>query len=79
MTEFTTKRYTLTAEKVAEIFQYHIQYVRILARTQKLPAIKRRRQWLFCEEEILEYFKENIEERHGRNERNADKASDLFH
>ncbi len=66
MPEYLTKDYTITAEEVAELLSYNIQYVRILARTGKLPALKRGRVWMFCEAEIWDFLErythEEIEE-----------------
>lgn len=41
------RRYTLTTDDVAAILGYNVQYVRQLAASGYLPAVKRRRQWFF--------------------------------
>ena len=50
--------YNLTAEDVAKIYNYNIQYVRDLARYGKLPALKRGRKWLFSKEELQDFFRQ---------------------
>ena len=80
---YTTNKYTLTAAQAADFLGYHEQYVRILARKGKLPAIKQFRKWLFCAEELTEHFEDYtkktlLEERHAKNDRRSAKTSDLF-
>jgi hypothetical protein len=72
------EQYTLTTEDVAEKLQYNIQYVRILAKQGKIPAIKRFRQWLFCEQEITEFFASNMERSVGTSDTNDTAGSDLL-
>ena len=55
---YLTEDYTLTSDGAAELLGYHVQYVRILARGGRLPAIKRYRQWYFNEKEIMEHLRE---------------------
>lgn len=54
-------RYNLTAEEIAEKLGYNVQYVRTLAASGKLPAIKRFRQWLFDEQEVFEALRQETE------------------
>ena len=49
--------YTWTSEDVAKALRYNVQHVRKLAAEGQLPAIKRRRQWMFSEPEILAYLR----------------------
>lgn len=50
-------RYNLTTAALAAKIQYHPQYVRFLAASGKLPAIKRGRAWLFCADEVFQHLK----------------------
>ncbi len=67
------KNYDMTCEEVVEVLKYNIQYVRILAREGKLPAVSLRRQWFFCREDIMveaaEQTKEVINARVKRSEK----------
>lgn len=85
----TEKIYDITeyrepAEEIAAVLQYNVQYVRILARTGKLPAIKRGRQWMFCKQEILDNLRDSnpskntIDERQTKDEERIAQESDLF-
>lgn len=49
--------YNLTCDDIARKLGYHPQYVRYLASHGKLPGIKRIRQWLFNEQEVLEFLR----------------------
>jgi hypothetical protein len=55
---YTLQDYNLTVQEIAEILGYTPQRVRTLAQTRRLPSIKRFRQWLFCEQEVLETLKQ---------------------
>lgn len=46
----------LTTAELAAKLRYHPVYVRHLAATGKLPAVKRGRAWLFDEVEVLRYL-----------------------
>ena len=50
-------QYTLDSKELAKKYGYHVNYVRFLAAGGKIPALKRGRKWLFCEAEVLAYFK----------------------
>lgn len=45
-----------SANEVAEIFKYHPERVRTLAREGKIPALKRGRVWLFEIEKLQAHF-----------------------
>jgi len=57
MTEANLTGYNLTTFQIAEKLGYHPQYVRALALSGKIPALKRGRAWLFSEAEVLKHFK----------------------
>ena len=59
--EYLTKDYNMNAEEVAEVLRYNVQHVRILARTGMLPALKRGRVWMFCEEQLWDFLERNTE------------------
>jgi len=50
-------RYNLNSVELAQKLGYHPQYVRYLASMGRLPAIKRGRMWMFCEDEVFEFFR----------------------
>lgn len=52
------EKYNTTTEEIAKILGYHIQYVRFLAASGKLPAVKRGRAWRFDQAEVLAFLKQ---------------------
>lgn len=54
-------KYNLTAAGLAAKIQYNVQYIRTLARTKKIPALKRGRAWLFNGDEVLQHLKAETE------------------
>jgi len=52
MKQYPISKYTMTTEDVAKVLGLCTQWVRIKARTGRLPALKVGREWKFCEEEI---------------------------
>ncbi len=58
MDGYLTKDYNLEVADVAEMLGYHPQYIRILAKNGKIPALKRFHKWLFVEQEIIEFLQE---------------------
>ena len=88
MTAYTTESYNLDTKEAGELLGYHPQYIRILTRKGQLPALKRYRQWFFCERELKENLGKfaNItkrahclkeEERHA-NDKGSARTSSLF-
>jgi len=57
MSNHPIEDYTLTAEDVSEMLNYNLDYVRQAAHNGTLPAIKRIRQWFFCQEELEELLR----------------------
>lgn len=55
---YTTKDYTLDSVDAQRISGYNLVYLRHLASTGKLPAVKRFRRWWFCEAELREVLKD---------------------
>lgn len=86
--KYSLSKYTMTVQEVAEMLNYNNQYVRMLAREGRLPALKTGRKWLFCEQELLDRLrsltkdavKKNIQnERHALDETEGfAETSDLF-
>ena len=62
MESVPVKNYTLSTSDVARIFGYHVQYVRFLTSTGRLPAIKRFREWMYDEQEIRATFEQLAKE-----------------
>lgn len=81
-----TLNYTLGTEEIAKKLGYHVQYVRFLAASSKIPALKRGRKWLFNEQEVLEFFKSQTPElktptpqkEHNNDRRKDDNGADLL-
>ena len=46
----------LTAKQVGGMLDYTPRYVRRLARTRQIPALKVRRRWIFPRQRILEWI-----------------------
>lgn len=61
-TKYLTEDYTLDTSEAASLLNYHPQYVRILARTGKLPAVKVLGSWRFCRQQILDGLREGTRE-----------------
>lgn len=74
----------VTSDVMAAKLGYHVQYLRDLARLEKIPAVKRGRAWLFDEVEVAKFLetqtkaakKELKENQYGR--RATDEGSDLL-
>lgn len=77
MTEYPLESYNLTTREVADKLGYGQNHVRLLAKEGRLPAKKRFRQWLFCEEEIEEFFANQTTEALSNAASDAD-ASDIL-
>jgi len=56
MSKYPLEKYTMTTRETAEKLGYKPNHVRTLAATSILPAVKRFRQWMFCEAELEEFF-----------------------
>ena len=56
--KYDIRDYQWTTEDIQQHLGYNRQYVRVLAKSGKLPAIKRFRQWMFCKAEVEAYFGE---------------------
>jgi len=54
-------RYSTDTLGIARKLGYHVQYVRLLASSGKIPAMKRGRKWLFDEAEVLAFFKKQTD------------------
>ena len=54
----TLTDYNLSVEDLSRMLGYTPQRVRALAASGKLPALKRFRQWMFCEKEVFESIKQ---------------------
>ena len=73
--------YTLNTVSAAKKLGYNVQYVRFLASQGKLPALKRGRQWIFSEAEILNFLKSetnNVLEGNNRGRRKDDEGNSLL-
>lgn len=55
---YTTKDYTLNSEDAQRISGYNLVYLRHLASTGRVPAVKRFRKWWFCEAELREHLED---------------------
>lgn len=49
-------RFTDTVEEISKKTGYNKQYIRVLAKSGKIPCLKRGRRWLFCPSEVEEHF-----------------------
>ena len=59
---YPISRYQTDSRDMAKILGYNRQYLVTLAKQGKVPAKKRFRQWLFCEQEVLDFFNTQTEE-----------------
>jgi excisionase family DNA binding protein len=51
---------TLNIEETAKLLKVHIETVSRLAKTGQLPGAKIGRAWVFLEEDLIEYLREQI-------------------
>lgn len=58
-------KYNLDTKMLAEKLGYHLQYVRFLASTGALPAVKRGRAWRFNGDEVLKHLKKETNAKSG--------------
>lgn len=54
--KYDIRDYQWTTDDIHKYLGYNRQYIRVLAKSGKLPAIKRFRQWMFCKEEVEAFF-----------------------
>lgn len=73
----TIDRYKLTAQEIADKLGYNVQYVRWLAKTKQLPAIKRIREWRFDEAEVYDFLKKQTDSK-GLNAEETPSLGDLL-
>ena len=59
---YPTEDYRLSATDAADLLGKCLQYVRILARTGRIPAVKVCGQWKFCKQQILDQVRQDTEE-----------------
>jgi excisionase family DNA binding protein len=52
---------TLNLEETAKLLKVHIETVSRLAKTGQLPGAKIGRAWVFLEEDLIEYLREQIQ------------------
>ena len=81
MINYPIEDYKLNTQGAASLLGRHVQYVRILARTGKLPCIRNGGQWMFCKQELLDNLRNDTEqtiERQDTNEQRPSTESDLF-
>ena len=79
--EYKIEDHKMTVAEVATLLNMHVQYVRILARTGKLPAYKFGGQWRFCKQQLLDQLREdtgNAVKKEDTNEKSIANSSDLF-
>lgn len=75
MRQTSLDKYRLTTKDLAEKLGWNRNYIRRLAASGRLPAIKLLRKWQFCEEELLKFLKNEVER---SNDDQPVKASDLL-
>lgn len=56
------ERYSMTVAQIAKRLGYNEQHVRRMAKTGKLPAIKRIRQWMFDPIEVEQFLQDKTTE-----------------
>ena len=61
--KYDIRDYQWTTEDIQKYLGYNRQYIRVLAKSKKLPAIKRFRQWMFCQAEVEAFFDKHEEEK----------------
>ena len=54
--KYDIRDYQWTTKDIQEHLGYNLQYIRVLAKSGKLPSIKRFRQWMFCQAEVEAFF-----------------------
>ena len=52
---------TLNSEETARFLKVHIETVSRLAKTGQLPGAKIGRSWVFLEEDLIEYLREQVQ------------------
>ena len=69
-TTYPTEDYQLNTTDAADLLGKHIQYVRILARTGKIPAVRSCGRWMFCRQQILDQLRQDTTEVINKNTEN---------
>lgn len=60
-TDPNKKLYDMDVYQAADFLGYHVQTTRDLARLGKIPALKRRRAWLFSSKELSEFLEKETQ------------------
>jgi len=54
------EHYDMTAVEAANYFGFHVQYLKLLARSKQLPGMRIGTRWRFSKAQLLEHFKNKM-------------------